>query len=250
MTTPPPTDTGHRDAGAMLLMGACYPLLAHVAVLQRSAALVAASVGLLVVLILYRGLRRGHALAWILLLAAALGLYAAAGRDGALQLLFLPPVLVNGFMAWVFGHTLRSGHVPLIERVVRAMHGPQDPLTPAIIAYARHVTLAWAAVLALLAAVNLLLAAVARPGGLLLAAGLDPGISVPLGVWSLFANVLNYALVAALFVVEYLVRRRRFPEQPYRGFVDFTRRLAGLRGMFRPAPAAFGLQAGAGSRKH
>lgn len=230
----------------MLLIGAAYPLLAHVAVLRESTTLVAASVGLLALLILYPGLRRGRVLAWALLAAAAVALHSAAGREQTLLLLFLPPVLINGFMAWVFGHTLRRGRMPLIERVVRVMHGPDDPLSPEILAYARHVTLAWACVLAALAALNLLLAALARPGGILLATGLDPGIHVPLSAWSLFANVLNYALVAALFVVEYLIRRRRFPEQPYRGFVDFTRRLAGLHAMFRPSGPKLGLQSGAG----
>jgi hypothetical protein len=70
---------------------------------------------------------------------------------------------------------------------------------------------------------------------LLSSAGLDPGVSVPLGMWSLFANVLNYVIVAALFVAEFVVRRQRFPQSPYRSFVDFSRRLASLDRMFRQA---------------
>jgi len=36
----------------------------------------------------------------------------------------LPPVVLNGFMAWLFGRTLADGQVPLIERAARAMRGP------------------------------------------------------------------------------------------------------------------------------
>jgi uncharacterized membrane protein len=220
----------------MILLGAAYPVLAHIAVLDRRPVLIAASIGLLVMLVLLPGLRDRRTLAWTMLPIAALGLVAAIGSGHALQLLFLPPILINGFMAWLFGHTLLPGRTPLIERVVHAMHGPDAAdVTAEVIAYARKVTQVWAGLFVVLTAANLLLAALARPGGFLSSAGLDIGASVPLGMWSLFANVLNYAIVAALFVAEFAVRQRRFPQSPYRGFVDFSRRLASLERMFRPA---------------
>jgi uncharacterized membrane protein len=218
----------------MLLMGASYPLLAHVAVLSGRPDLIAASIGLLVLLILYGGLRRGRPSAWGLLLAGGLGLHLAARSAQTLLLLFLPPILLNAFMAWVFGHTLLRGRTPLIERMIHALHGGPSELDADIVAYARRLTQVWASLFLLLAIVNFGLAAFARPGGLLLAAGFDPGIAVPLGIWSLFANVLNYLIVGALFVVEYWLRRRRFPQQTYRGLLDFTRRLASVSAMFRP----------------
>jgi hypothetical protein len=73
---------------------------------------------------------------------------------------------------------------------------------------------------------------------LLLTLGLQPVVTVPLSLWSLFANVLNYLLVAALFVVEFTYRKRRFPHQPYRGLLDFTRRVASLGAMYDQAGAA------------
>ena len=39
--------------------------------------------------------------------------------------------------------------------------------------------------------------------------------------WSLFANVIGYLLVAALFLIEYAYRRQRFPRQPYRNLLEF-----------------------------
>jgi len=220
--------------GAMILLGTSYPLLAHVAALSARADLIAASIGLLVVLVLLPALRIGRLLAWAALLGAAFGLYGVAASGKALSLLLLPPVLLNGFMAWVFGRTLRDGRMPLIERAARAMRGPGAVLGDEVVAYARGVTQVWTGLFVVLAVVNLVLAALARPGGLLLAAGLDPAVSVPLSTWSMFANLLSYLFIAALFAIEFVVRGRRFPQQPYSGLVDFTRRLAAQAHMFRP----------------
>ena len=233
-TLPSNTGTKPRSLSAMLLVGASYPVFAHLAVLSGRPALIAASIGLLVVLILFQGLRNGRPIAWIVLLTAGLGLIAAAKSAHTLLLLFLPPILLNGFMAWVFGHTLQHGRTPLIERAIVAVHGTSANLTSDIVAYARRLTLVWASLFVVLSIINLVLAALASPGGLLLTAGLHPHVTVPLRTWSLFANVLNYLIVGAVFVVEYWLRRGRFPQQSYRGFFDFARRLAGVSAMFRP----------------
>jgi uncharacterized membrane protein len=218
----------------MIALGASYPIVAHIAVLSGNHTLIAASIGLLMVLVLFPGLRHGSPMAWIMLPAAAFCLFAMAAHGRSLLLLFLPPILINGFMAWVFGRTLKSGNTPLIERAIVALHGTTDNVTAAMLAYARRLTLVWACLFVALTAINLVLAVLADPGGLLLAVGLHSQVTVPLGVWSLFANVLNYLIVGALFVGEYWLRRRRFPQQSYRGFFDFTRRLAGVSSLFRP----------------
>lgn len=230
---------GRGAARAMTALAVAYPLIAHVAVLSGSARLIAASITLLVLVILFPGLRLGRPWAWAGLAAACLGLYAAADRAQVLLLLFLPPILINVLMAWVFGHTLRRDDTSLIERIIRKLHGDPSSLDTEIATYARRLTWVWTCLFAVMASINLALAALARPGGLLLAAGLDPPFTVSLSTWSLFANVLNYLIVGALFVVEYWLRRRRFPQQSYRGFFDFARRLAGVSDMFRPASSGF-----------
>jgi uncharacterized membrane protein len=222
----------------MILMGLSYPLLAHVAALSGRPGLIAASIGWLVVLTLLPGLRRLRPAAWAALAAASVGLYAIAGSTAAQRLLFLPPVLIIGFMAWVFGATLRRGRTPLIESIIRALNGPQDNLNEDIIRYARRLTGVWTGLLVVLAVINAALALCAEPGGLLLTFGVQPVVNVPLGLWSLFANVLNYLLVAGLFVGEFMFRRRRFPQQPYGGLLDFTRRVASLGAMFRKRSTA------------
>ena len=233
-TTPSNTTPRGRTARAMAVLGVTYPIAAHLAVLSGSTSFIAASVGLLALLVLLPALLARRPVAWGLLLVAGAGLYVAAVRGQALLLLFLPPILINGFMAWLFGHTLRPGRLPLIERIIRALHGGLDDIDATIIAYARRLTLGWAALFVALATVNFALAALATPGGLLLAGGIAPPVTVPLEAWSLFANVLNYLIVGAMFAIEFQVRRRRFPQQSYRGFFDFLRRLSGVSAIFRP----------------
>ena len=241
MSTPAAVPTRKPvPTGILLLMGASYPVLAHVAALTGRPALIAASLGLLIVLVLMPALRNGGVLAWMILAAAVYGVYVAVASGQAVSLLMLPPVLLNGFMAWLFGRTLQGGQMPLIERAARAMRGPGAVLAHEVVAYARGVTQAWTALFVVLAVVNLGLAALARPGGLLLAAGFEPGVSVPLGAWSLFANVLSYLFIGALFAIEFIVRGRRFPHQPYSGVVDFTRRLAAQGHLFRPGASRRG----------
>ncbi len=230
------SDTTPRvgTARAMTLLGVTYPVAAHLAVLSGSTGFIAASVGLLVLLVLLPGLMTRRPVAWGLLLAVGVGLCLAAVRGHVLLLLFLPPILINGFMAWLFGHTLRTGQRPLIERIIQALHGGHDDIDAAIAGYARRLTFAWTALFIALATINFALAALATPGGLLLAGGIAPPVTVPLEAWSLFANVLNYLIVGAMFAIEFQIRRRRFPQQSYRGFFDFLRRLSSVSAIFRP----------------
>lgn len=234
MTTQDSNSPRDWTAGTVTALCATYPIAAHLAVLSGKPGYIAASAGLLMLLVLLPALLARRPLAWGLLLASWAGLYFTALSGQALLLLFLPPILINGFMAWLFGHTLRPGKRPLIERIIRAMHGEPDNIDATIVGYARHLTLAWAALFIVLATVNFSLAALAIPGGLLLAAGITPPVSVPLEAWSLFANVVNYLVVGAMFAVEFQIRRRRFPQQSYSGFFDFLRRLSSVSAIFRP----------------
>jgi uncharacterized membrane protein len=178
--------------------------------------------------VLLRPLRRGSPWALAALTVSAFLLYRLAMSGKANLPLFVPPIAINVFLAWVFGHTLRRGEMSQIERVVRALHTPGDALSPEILAYARKLTWAWTVFFVAMAAVNLFLALCATPGGLLLAMGLKPPMAVPLDLWSLFANLLNYVLVGVVFVVEYAIRRRKFPQQSYRNLVDFIRQISRL----------------------
>lgn len=101
-------------------------------------------------------------------------------------------VAINGLLTLVFGSTLRGARDPLCTRVARLIHGELDA---AARRYTRGVTLAWTLFFALMAGVSLLLFAFA-----------------PIAVWSVFANLLTWPLVGAMFVAEYGVRMVLLPQ--------------------------------------
>ena len=78
-----------------------------------------------------------------------------------------------------------------------------------------------------LAAINLLLAVFAAPGGWLVSLGWR-GPTLPASWWSLCANVLNYVVIAGFFLLEYGYRQWRFPEHNYGGLIGFLRRMGSL----------------------
>jgi len=208
----------------LAVLALAYPVLAHLAALLHRPSLRNMAVAALAALVLLPLLRAKPAIGAIATVGTLLAADALVRNDQLGLLLFLPPVLIPAFGAWLFGHTLAAGRTPLIEQLVGLIHG-DGPLDPGVPAYARRLTLAWTLVLATLAATNAVLALLAQPGGVLLALGITPPLAVPLAWWSWLANVWGYVLLAVLFVVEYAWRRRRFPDQPYRNFGDFLMRV-------------------------
>lgn len=199
---------------------AAYPLVAHLAAVRNSVRLTVAAVALLAVSALLNSLLRGRAGAWLAVPIAIAACWTLARSSLHLLPLYIPPVVVPAFLAWVFGQTLLPGRIPLIERLVRMLHSPDAEPEPAALVYARRLTLAWTALFIVLAATNLLLAVFAEPEQ-----------------WSLFANLIAYAIVVVFFAVEYAYRRRRFPRQPYRNMLEFLQRmLASLPGLLGRTP--------------
>lgn len=215
-----------RFAGTALAVA--YPLFAHAASVLESRALTLASVAILAMAVLARPLLSRRRSAWLALPLLGLAFATLWKLDSAALVLFLPPVLLNAYLAWLFGHTLARGSVPLIERLVRLLQPPGVPPESGVFEYARLLTKLWTALFVVLAFTNLVLAAYARPDGLLETMGIHTTGSVRLETWSLFANVLNYLIVAAVFLLEFSYRRRRFPGRPYRSLPDFLRRAAAV----------------------
>lgn len=227
-----------------IALAVAYPLLAHWASHDGSGIAAAIALADLALVVLIEPLAAPKASAWAALLATGVALYALAGTAHAQLALLAPPVLFIGLLSWFFGRTLRAGRVPLITRMVAAMERcPPAQLSADLQGYTRRLTGSWSALLAVLALANALLAVLAVPDGVLarlghVPPGAMPAWGVPRDWWSWFANVLNYGVVFAFFFGEYLVRRRRFPDRPYRSFLQFLRGLAGLgpefwRGLMR-----------------
>ena len=217
----------------VVALAVTYPFLAHYALASGREPALVASVVVLLAAILLPGLARGSRLAIVFAGLASIGLYGLVQADLVRLVLFVPPVAITAGLAALFGASLRDGRTPLIQKLVLAIHPPDDPDLPDIRIYTRRLTAIWAALLASLAIANFLLALVAAPGGVLDALGTATPFAVSIETWSLFANFIGYAAIAALFAIEYAFRKRVFPRQPYRNFADFMQRVA------RVAPAVF-----------
>jgi uncharacterized membrane protein len=108
--------------------------------------------------------------------------------------IIVPTVAFNVFLAWLFGHTLRQGSVPLVTRIARVERAEVGlPFPDDLQAYTRSVTVVWCAFFIVNALATVLFACFAS-----------------IQVWSFYANLLNWPLVGLLFVGEYVYRRWRF----------------------------------------
>lgn len=170
--------------GAVLLVS--YPLTVHFAAPAAALALLAALAAFLAASFFMR-----HAGRWLLPPLAGLAVFLAG--PPAHWLLYVPPVLVNLCLCWVFGRTLVRGRTPLIARFAMLEQGA---LTAELAAYTRVLTWLWTLLFAGAAIASVALA-----------------LSGERDAWSLFTNFLNYVLVAALFLGELAYRRVR-----YRGY--------------------------------
>ncbi|MEX2150095.1 MAG: hypothetical protein WD793_07760 [Steroidobacteraceae bacterium] len=224
---------------AAIALALAYPLLAHGASVFGNPSLTIASVIVLAAAILLRPLSEYRRWAWIALPLVAVAIVGLWRLAAAALVLFLPPILLNVFLAWLFGHTLARGSTPLIERLVHLLQPRGVPPGPGVVRYAGQLTRVWTGLFIGLALTNLYLAACATPGGLLETAGIRSPVTVSRETWSLFANALNYAIVASFFLLEFFYRMRRFPGRPYRNLVEFlhlaTRAGPALAASFRAA---------------
>jgi uncharacterized membrane protein len=132
--------------------------------------------------------------------AAHFALPAAAGGSDRLLVMLLPVAgavshaAIYLFLLVLFGRTLLPGRVPLITRLAHRAHGA---LAPGMDLYTRRVTVAWCLFFA---------------GQLTVAGTLF--MLAPLETWSLFVNVLNLPLLAAMFAGEHVYRITAHPEFP------------------------------------
>jgi uncharacterized membrane protein len=136
------------------------------------------------------------------LLTAGIGLW---WLGQAVDLMYLPPVLINVALLVLFGRTLLPGATPIVARVAALWRGTLDET---VARYTRRVTEAWTIFFAIMAVESIALA-----------------LFAPLYVWSLFTNCLNYLLVLLFFIVEYQLRFYFLPDHEHLSFRAFCRLL-------------------------
>lgn len=217
---------------------AAYPFLAHAASARSDGALAALATFDIALILLLPALADARARAWALLAGSALALAWLARTPYALLPLLLVPVLFVALVAWGFARTLRGGRVPLVTKIATALEtGGAAQLEPEVARYTRGLTRLWAIVLFALAAINLVLALLAVPRGLLATFCIATPWPVDETLWSWCANAATYGLIGGLMVAEFAWRSRRFPGR-YHGPLDFAKRMAALgpgfwNGLFR-----------------
>ncbi|MGH8704455.1 MAG: hypothetical protein ACREUO_03450 [Burkholderiales bacterium] len=121
-------------------------------------------------------------------------------------MLYIPPVAINLGLCWLFGRTLAHGRTPLIARFAVMEQGA---LSNELAAYTRMLTWLWTLLFAGAALAALLLA-----------------LSGNRDAWSLFTNLVNYLLVAALFLGEFAWRRLRYRNYRHRSPLELLRNVS------------------------
>lgn len=115
---------------------------------------------------------------------ATLAMFEFAGLYGVL---FLPPIVINFSVALFFARTLLPGQTDLITRIAREVHPDRSAR---VLRYTRRVSWAWMWFCLGMALLSAILA-----------------VYAPIEIWSLFANFLNYVLLALFFLAEVILRR-------------------------------------------
>ncbi len=121
-----------------------------------------------------------------------------------LDLIYLTEhIATNSMLCWFFAHTLFGGRTPIITTLARTIHAD---MPASIERYTRQVTVAWSAFFVVQVVLSLLIFAFGS-----------------IETWSLFANILNWPLVALMFVAEYTCRKRvnrDFPHATIKESID------------------------------
>ena len=166
------------------MLGLClfvaYPAVAHFGRPAAALALLAALAGYIAASVWIH-----HPCRWLL---PPIGAAAVAWASPPVEwLLFVPPIVINLGLAWLFGRTLVRGRVPLIARFAIMEQGT---LSAELVTYTRTLTWLWTLLFVAAAGASLALA-----------------LSGHRDAWSLFTNFLNYVLVAALLLGDLFLRR-------------------------------------------
>ena len=184
---------------ALLLLA--YPVCCHFAVTLDNPQLQLWALVLLGFGLTFKGLASGNRLAWgvmVFMLGLAFVMdFLALSR----WVLFLPPVLLPLLMWSVFHRSLEPGQTPLVTHIATIVRGT---LPPELVDYTRAVTRVWSLFF----------------GGLALYSAALPFIASP-AIWSLCTNLINWLLIAALFIAEFLHRRSRFSDLEHISFWQY-----------------------------
>ncbi|WP_348674978.1 hypothetical protein [uncultured Abyssibacter sp.] len=184
-----------------------YPVLVHAAIVTESRGLYAAALILLLVMSLSGALLRRRLWAMAAIAAGSAALIWVSVSGLAIYFLYLPPVLINGFLCVFFAQSLARGRTPVISFMARQIRG--EDLPPPLLRYTHKLTAFWALFFAAMGLISIVLA-----------------IWASNEVWSLFTNFISYLIVAAVFILEFGLRRLIVPGEEHTSIRNYLRGLA------------------------
>ncbi|HKA29837.1 MAG TPA: hypothetical protein VKH82_10695 [Candidatus Binatia bacterium] len=187
---PPPAPTVRLPA---VVAFAAYTVLAHVALTRHDTRWASAGLAILAWGVLWDALSPVPA---AIVSAAAVAIVSWLVPALPDLVIHGSPVVINVFLCVLFGLTLRRGHEPLITRFARLEH---DVLPPQVERYTRRLTVLWTLFFAVMAIITVAL-----------------WLAASRTAFSLFVNVINWVLLAAFLIGEYLYRRVRFPTHEHK----------------------------------
>lgn len=213
MAATPLESTGqglNRAAILPVALAVAYPLFSHASVLLHAPFLQWLALCCMAAVPLANALLAARPSAWLLFIVIAGLLWWMIHLGDGQYMLYLPPLVLNGAAAALFGLSLRPGHTPLITSFARIARGGVVP--PDMLAYCRKLTCLWALMMGGIFAVSLYLT-----------------VFGPLWLWSWHTNCFSYVLIAAVFVGEFFLRRRLFAHHPHIGFWDYLKLMTRIR---------------------
>jgi uncharacterized membrane protein len=217
--------SARHTVGVRVLLAVAYVVLSHLASDHNDGTLATLAVGDIILIALLRPLLLPSGWAWLAFAGVTGMLFAIAHSPYALLPLMLVPATLIGLVGYGFGRTLVRGRIPLITRMVAGLDAlPASALASDLRNYTRRLTLAWAVLLGALALLNLLLAAIVVPNGMLAMLGIASPLPVSQAHVSWLGGAANLVIMCGFFLLEFPVRQRRFPGR-YRNLLDFMQQM-------------------------
>lgn len=184
-----------------------YPFLAHFSVVSNDwLPIVLVLLFGLVVIWLIDAIHAGKKLFILALIVITVGFILLILRGESLQILYIPPLLINVAFFLLFANSLRQQKIPLITRFATLVRGK---IEPQIADYTRRVTQWWAYFFLVIIVETIALT-----------------LYAPLTIWSLFTNFLNYLFIALFFVIEYQIRIRWLSDVKHHSFLKMLRSIS------------------------
>jgi len=180
-----------------------YPITVHASLLLGMPGLQVVAILFFLLGIFGKPLIHKQLWPWLIFIAMIIVILALYYFSLVMYLLYLPPIIMPLGLFIYFGLTLLPGQEPLITGIAKSVRGT---LGLAMEKYTRTLTQVWCGVFVIMLLSAIVLPLINRPE-----------------LWSWVTNVINYGVIGGLFVGEFILRKKLFPEYPHPHFFDYIR---------------------------